>query len=129
MAAGDYLTQSQLTERHGWSKTMIDELLGDADKRQGNPRKPKKPTKLYSLARIERVEATKEFAERSAKYLSRTANRRQAHADGLRVARQQLVERTPSEVLRRMSFAELAEHARAMIDAEQAAYQERGAMR
>lgn len=129
MAAGDYLTQSQLRDRHGWSKTMIDELLGEADKKQGNPRNPKKPTKLYSLARVETVEASEDFAERSAKYLSRTANRRQAHADGLAAARQQLVERTPAEIVPRSSFAELAEHARAMIDAGQAAHEHQGAVR
>lgn len=58
-----HLSQSKLIER-GWTKTMIDQVLGEPDMFKPNPAyKSAAPMRLYSIYRIEAAESHPYFAD------------------------------------------------------------------
>jgi len=69
-----HLSQSKLLER-GWTKTMIDQVLGEPDMFKPNPAyKSAAPMRLYSIGRIEAAESHPYFAD----YLTVVDKRRKA---------------------------------------------------
>ena len=58
------LTRKEL-EARGWSRNLIDRLLGEPDRLERNPIYPNAPaTKLYDRARVENAEASEAFLNR-----------------------------------------------------------------
>jgi hypothetical protein len=56
-------------KRRGWSRGLVDRLLGPSDWSAPNPYHPgKAPMQLYSVARVEAAEASKEFRHWHAAY-------------------------------------------------------------
>lgn len=69
----EFLGLSELKER-GWSATMIENLLGEPDKRVKNPRYRKaSPMRFYSTSRVDSVESSAPFADRKKKAAKRSA--------------------------------------------------------
>lgn len=57
----EHYTQSMIIDR-GWSKSMIDKLLGEPDDFATNPHyKNSSPLKLYLISRVTSIECTEEF--------------------------------------------------------------------
>jgi hypothetical protein len=63
----EYLSVQGILER-GWTRTMVDDLLGEPDEYWDNPYyRSAAPCRMYLRTRLEATEATPEFAERLAK--------------------------------------------------------------
>lgn len=54
------LTQSRL-ERRGWTREMIEQLLGEPDERPENPMRAGQTLKIYHLSRVKAAEAHPDF--------------------------------------------------------------------
>lgn len=63
---GPFLTRTQLRAR-GWTRHMVDSLLGEPDKSRPNPHNSRHPISLYSQPRIEALEKTTRFQHLLAK--------------------------------------------------------------
>lgn len=63
-----FLTQSAIARRKGWTKSMVNEFLGEPDRTKTNFKyKSAPPLKLYSITRITEAELTEKFKKRSEK--------------------------------------------------------------
>lgn len=58
----DLLSQGKIIAERGWSKAMIEKLLGSPDKLQENPYyRSAAPMRMYSIERVQKVEASPEY--------------------------------------------------------------------
>lgn len=72
-----FLLQSELLER-GWTKAMIQRLLGEPDERRPSPHgRQAPPLRLYSVARVQSVESSEDFRQAKAKAAARSARARE----------------------------------------------------
>lgn len=73
----DHMSMSRLLER-GWTKAMVESLLGDPDKTARNPvYLSASPMKLYSTDRVVAVEKTQQFEKRQIEARKRQSTMRQ----------------------------------------------------
>jgi len=50
-----YITQSRLLKEQFWTQGKINDLLGEPDRYEHNPRNDRRPIKYYSVARANRA--------------------------------------------------------------------------
>ena len=74
----DYVTLGDLLRDRGWSRSMIDSILGPADKFAVNPHGYKSPMHLYARDRVTAAELGPAYLQGRAKALARSKAKQRA---------------------------------------------------